>query len=308
MIDGDQLKALITLCQQYQPEQFTIELNPEDVTPELLANLDLERWTNLRLSMGLQTFHQPSLDAVGRKVTTQQMEAALAQLAPYKQRLNLDLIVSLPYHTQAIALQDMEQLLAYQPSHISLYALAMEQNTQLTHRPHAALPNEEERTSQWQSSQNLLLNAGYLQYEVSNYALNAAAYSVQNCHYWQLKPYVGIGPGAVGTLVLKDGSALRVSGKKALRSWVNQADQELWEYEKVSAKEFLFEHYMMGLRMNRGIEKRILVERFGDAGLEPWQRLQASRWGKYAQSSAGFLTLSDEGRLFLDAILVELLG
>ncbi|NIZ19262.1 coproporphyrinogen-III oxidase family protein [Entomospira culicis] len=307
MIDGDQLSALIDLVQSYHPQQVTIEVNPEDVSKDLIDALGLARWQNLRVSMGMQTFHQASLDAVGRKVTTQQMFDALELLSPYKARLSLDLIAGLPFHTQAIVESDMHRLVTYRPAHLSLYALAMEEGTVLTYRHHPHLPNEEERSIQWQASQRMLLASGYQQYEVSNYALTPNDYSLQNTHYWQLKPYIGIGPGAVGTLPLLDGSALRITGRREFGVWSNPDDINLWHRDMIERESFIFEHYMMGFRTALGISKAILKERFGDAGLAPWEHLQKSKWREFLQEDDRYITLTEQGRLVLDAILLDLL-
>ncbi|NIZ40157.1 radical SAM family heme chaperone HemW [Entomospira entomophila] len=307
LLTEEQVSRLLNTVQGYQPQQITIEMNPEDITPLWLNALKLERWSNVRLSMGIQTFHQASLSAVGRNTTLEQTVQSLQYLESYKHRLNLDLIAGLPYHTEKIVRDDMHRLLEYNPSHISLYSLAMEQGTILTHRNHPYLPTEEDRSIQWQISQELLQKAGYVQYEISNYARDIQDRSRQNLHYWQLKPYIGIGPGAVGTLVYRNGSAVRVSGKKSLQDWSNPDKHDLWEYETVDQQNFLFEHYMMGLRTVIGVDKVILEQRFGAKGIDPWRQLEQSKWRGYMQESQTSLVLSAEGRLFLDSLLLDLI-
>ncbi|NIZ47334.1 radical SAM family heme chaperone HemW [Entomospira nematocerorum] len=307
LLTENQVSRLLSIVQGYKPQQITIEMNPEDITPLWLSALQLERWHNIRLSMGIQTFHQESLIAVGRNTTLEQTVQALQYLEPYKDRLNLDLIAGLPHHSEKIVCADMHRVLEYSPSHISLYSLAMEQGTILTYRHHPDLPSEEERSIQWQVSQRLLQSAGYVQYEISNYARDIIDRSRQNLHYWQLKPYIGIGPGAVGTLVYRNGTAIRVSGKRSLQSWGNIDMHDMWEYEVIDRQDFLFEHYMMGLRTTIGVDKLILHQRFGSRGMQPWRQLARGKWGAYMQESETSLLLSVEGRLFLDALLLDLI-
>lgn len=307
ILPHDDLHSLIDLCQKYAPNQVTIEINPEDVTVGLLRTLALNKWKNIRLSMGIQTFHQASLDAVGRKVTVYQMQRALDLLSDYKNILNLDLIAGLPYHTRYVVQADMQKLLEYRPSHLSLYSLVMEEGTVLTYRGHSFLPNIEERTLQWQIARSLLLKANYIQYEISNYSIHSNYESLQNLHYWHLKPYIGIGPGAVSTLALDDGSALRITGRREFKKWTDFSNQDLWIYEKIPASDFLFEHYMMGLRTIYGVSKTILKQRFGQKGVVPWKKMYHGTWKEFMQENTSHLSLSKDGMLFLDAFLVDLL-
>ena len=164
--------------------EFTVEVNPDDVTPALAAAL--REMGVSRVSMGVQSFNDAQLRWMRRRHTAAEAETAFATLrAAGFDNLSLDLIFGFAGLEDADWLRSIERALALRPEHISCY--------QMTGR--WADPDEERCRRQYALLQQRLAAAGFLQYEVSNYALPGFA-SQHNSAYWAREPYLGFGPGA----------------------------------------------------------------------------------------------------------------
>ena len=167
-----------------QVGEFTVEVNPDDVTPALAAALRAAGVS--RVSMGVQSFHDAHLRWMRRRHTAAQAEAAFATLrAAGFDNLSLDLIFGFTGLEEAHWQQSIDRALALRPEHISCY--------QMTGR--WADPDEERCRRQYTLLQKRLAAAGFRQYEVSNYALPGFE-SRHNGAYWRRDPYLGFGPGA----------------------------------------------------------------------------------------------------------------
>lgn len=305
------LQELLALVRSYHPTELTVECNPENVKEDLLHTLGIESDPLMRLSVGIQSFNTQALASVGRNVSLEAMELSLKLLKPFAQRVNFDLIAGLPQQSMADLQMDVERLTAWQPAHISLYALTVEPGTALATQTHLLAPAAL-RDEMWQQARQQLLIAGYYAYEISNYARKPEYESQHNKGYWNLDPYCGVGPGAVGNIPQTDGGAVRRSGKKDLHLWGNSValSSDLYEMEHINRNDFMFEHYMMGLRTQQGVSKQRLRQRFGAEALLPWQTLKqcSQQHSSAMHESESHLWLSEEGRWFLDHFLVELLG
>jgi oxygen-independent coproporphyrinogen-3 oxidase len=300
------LQDILALVRAYNPIELTVECNPENVSDSLLQTLGIADDPFMRLSVGIQSFNVQALASVGRRVSLSAMNLSLELLKPFAQCVNFDLIAGLPQQSFTDLHYDVERLTAWHPAHISLYALTVELGTALAKQTFLLAPATQ-REEMWQQARQQLYMAGYYAYEISNYTCNPAYESKHNKNYWDLNPYCGVGPGAVGTWPQKDGSAVRINGKKDLDAWAN-SNTGLYEEERVSRSDFMFEHYMMGLRTQQGVSKQWLEQRFGVEALLPWQQLkQYSQYHPIMHESTTHLWLSDEGRLFLDQFLVDLL-
>jgi oxygen-independent coproporphyrinogen-3 oxidase len=194
-------------------DEFTIEANPESADEAFLQTC-ASGGVN-RISLGVQTFHDPARRAIRRAVhrgvyslgDSALVEQRLALAAEYfPGAFSVDLITGLPFQTQAVIREDIERALAFRPVHISLYSLTLEPQTPLgervTRHGEAALslPRGDEADDLWITGRDKLEEAGLAQYEVSSFALPHKT-CAHNIRYWRMENWLGAGPSASGTII-----------------------------------------------------------------------------------------------------------
>lgn len=180
-------------------EEFTLEANPEDITPEKCAAWKAAGVT--RLSIGVQTFDDKLLDWMNRKHTGSQAIAAIqcANGVGFE-HISADLIYGLPGRTHEAWLNDLRTMLSLPIDHLSAYILTVEPRTVLGHRVAKGLEREADEDAverAYSALCHLTAEAGFEHYEVSNFA-RAGGRAVHNSRYWSGAAYVGLGPGAHG--------------------------------------------------------------------------------------------------------------
>ena len=178
--------------------EITLEVNPENVTAELLrcaAGSGINRF-----SVGIQSLDDRVLRAVNRNATAAVSLGALELLAASGMVFSADMIAGLPEQRDRDFVQGLQRIMSFRPSHVSLYALTVAEHTPLAQqiRRGSVRHSDARIDRQWITGRNMLEAGGYLQYEVSNFALPGKE-SRHNSVYWQQKPYTGAGAGASGT-------------------------------------------------------------------------------------------------------------
>ena len=259
--------------------EITLEVNPDDVTDELLA-VCAGAGVN-RISMGIQAFDQKALDGVRRAASASSAVRALERVqAQWRGRLSCDLIAGLPQHTYPSFEDGVRTLLSFsRVDHISLYTLTVEDGTPLARRIARGdlrwSPEKADRM--WVRGRNLLERAGFAQYEVSQFAREGCQ-SRHNMAYWQLHDYIGCGAGASGTrygAAARDGMSCGTGTR-----WTNTTDVAAYNafwgrnephdidelprtVETLDAPTQEFECLMMGFRTTRGVSSAAYRARFG---------------------------------------------
>jgi putative oxygen-independent coproporphyrinogen III oxidase len=155
-----------------------------------------------RISFGIQSFDDGSLEKLGRIHDSREAEQAvkLAQDAGID-NINLDLMYALPGQTLAMAEHDLQRAFALRPAHISHYQLTLEPNTVFFSRPPQGIPDDDHAWDMQEHCQALLAAAGYGHYEVSAYA-QPGRRCAHNMNYWRYGDYIGIGAGAHGKITV----------------------------------------------------------------------------------------------------------
>jgi putative oxygen-independent coproporphyrinogen III oxidase len=155
-----------------------------------------------RISFGIQSFDDGSLEKLGRIHDSREAEQAvkLAQDAGFD-NINLDLMYALPGQTLAMAEHDLQRAFALRPAHISHYQLTLEPNTVFFSRPPQGMPDDDHAWDMQEHCQALLAAAGYGHYEVSAYA-QPGRRCAHNMNYWRYGDYIGIGAGAHGKITV----------------------------------------------------------------------------------------------------------
>ena len=184
------IRSRLTVAPQ---AEITLEANPGTFEQARFAGF-LAAGVN-RLSLGVQSLNDDALAALGRIHSSEQARQAFqcARDVGFR-RINVDLMFALPKQQQAQALDDLQQVIALQPEHISWYQLTLEPNTAFYHQP-PPLPADDACADMQLVGQALLARAGFAQYEVSAYS-RANEQSQHNMNYWLFGDYLGIGAGA----------------------------------------------------------------------------------------------------------------
>jgi oxygen-independent coproporphyrinogen-3 oxidase len=177
--------------------EITLEANPGTLEQGKFAGYRAAGVN--RLSIGIQSFSDPQLQALGRiHSAAEAVRAAGAARDAGFDNFNLDLMFGLPGQDVAAAVADLAAATELQPAHLSWYQLTIEPNTLFHARP-PALPDDDLKWSIQEAGQSHLAAHGYTQYEVSAYA-QAGRRCRHNLNYWRFGDYIGIGAGAHGKL------------------------------------------------------------------------------------------------------------
>lgn len=199
--------------------EITVEVNPDDVTPELIQSL--RNCGVNRVSMGVQSFVDSELLLINRRHSAQQAQTAVMMLHDGGiTNLSIDLIYGLPGQTLESFSSSIEVALRLPVSHISSYALSIEEGTPLWKLREAGKfreADDELMLTMYNLLREQLLAAGFEHYEISNFARPGCA-SRHNSSYWKGVPYIGLGPGAHGY----DGQRTRYQNADDLETYVNE--------------------------------------------------------------------------------------
>lgn len=259
---------LISLIRAYLPLQpyaeITLEANPG--TAEAAKFAAYGRSGVNRLSLGIQSFNDRALVALGRVHDAQQAKAAIGFALDAVERVNLDVMYALPQQRVEEALLDINTALSFNTSHLSLYHLTLEPNTVFAKYP-PPLPSDDESAAMQDALIELTAEQGYEHYEVSAYA-QAGHQAVHNTNYWEFGDYLGIGPGAHSKLSFHD-RIVRQARVRNPQRWMDQATtrdgSHLAEDRTVDAQDLPFEFMLNALRLRHGVPATYFEERTGQS-------------------------------------------
>jgi oxygen-independent coproporphyrinogen-3 oxidase len=302
-------------------DECTLEVNPESVDEGLLRVCRDRGIT--RLSLGIQSFHEPSRRAVHRVGAGTVLEDRLALIAAvFGDNFSADLITGLPFQDEAILLQDIEKLLRFGPGHVSLYALTVEADTPLAAAGESVgLVDRDEADRLWLTGRDALEKAGYAQYEVSNFS-RPGKEGRHNIRYWHMKNWLGVGPGASGTIIDDaTGTGLRYTIPPDLDPWLaggwtttgsrtvghgvgDAAPLPAGGIERLDRFTLMEESLLMGFRYLQG-PARALFERRFQRRIEDLIPNTLHKWAVRGLLRQDRCTLTPAGLLFLNAFLSE---
>ena len=216
-----------------------------------------------RLSIGVQSFDDAKLRALGRVHTRAQAIAAVEEAQRNFETFNLDLMYALPGQSADDLEGDIQQALAFEPPHLSLYHLTLEPNTRFATQPPKGLPDEDTAFDMLDHLIERTTAAGLQRYEVSAYARPGHA-SAHNLNYWQFGDYLGIGAGAHSKISFPDRIVRQVRWREPA-AYMDKAMQGLAcsNEQDVPLKSRAFEFMMNALRLKDGFELLRFAERTG---------------------------------------------
>ena len=316
------LQGLKHLFPSTDPLEITVEMNPETLCRE---HLDVMTGLGVdRLSLGIQSFNEKALRNVNRHCDVKTCMKALDLVKTvWKRDLNLDVIAGLGGISAREFEESLYGILNWEPQHVSLYTLTVEEDTPLAKRIESGEEwNPDDADCQWMNGRAILNEKGYVQYEVSNFA-KPGHESIHNMTYWKQDDYIGIGAGATGSIYdFSASGGFRYTNTRDIKQYCG-----FWTGNSITGeaipreKELLpleieeFEYIMMGLRTLAGINSLDYKKRF--SGLK-WNGDLSARlgvddglWHDYvkrgmAKTSGNDYSLTEKGLLFLNPFLTTL--
>ncbi|QWD17319.1 oxygen-independent coproporphyrinogen III oxidase-like protein [Polynucleobacter paneuropaeus] len=241
--------------------EITMEANPGSVEAEKFSAF-AKAGIN-RVSLGIQSFQDEQLKALGRIHNGKEARAAIAIALEHFKSVNIDLMYGLPKQTLEQARDDIETALSFNTPHLSLYNLTLEPNTYFASFP-PQLPNEETIDAIFEQNLALLGKAGYQRYEVSAYAKKGQECK-HNLNYWRFGDYIGIGAGAHGKISFPDKVTrqLREKHPEQYMQAMETQGHALLEARDIAAQDLPFEFMLNVLRLSEGVQTITFSERTG---------------------------------------------
>jgi len=303
----NQLKRLFHIIREYFlfpiDIEWTIEANPEGLNNSKLLLMKKEGIN--RISLGVQSFNNKYLKYLGRNHDS---ALAIKTFTEIKKagfdNINVDLMFSFPNQTIAELKKDVEALKELECDHLSLYTLTIEKNSKF-YAQKIQLADNQNQAKQYMFVCDALKQNGFEQYEVSNFA-KPAKISKHNVNYWDGGHYIGLGVGAHSHIGARRFWNISRTMEYISRMQKGHSVQE--GYEELSQSDKMKEVLLFGLRMNRGINKNQMEERFG-CFLDDEQQKKIDQFVQ-----EGFLIREKEcyrtsckGRLVLDELCAQLI-
>jgi oxygen-independent coproporphyrinogen-3 oxidase len=248
---------------RHGPIEWTVEMNPEDASVELLDRLAAGGVT--RLSVGVQSLESEARRVASRRGGAESVKRRLESIVrSWKGVLSLDMIYGLPGQTVDGISADATFFAGIGAGHVSLYELTLEEGTPLWKSTKAGLveiPDQDQRADQFDAASGVLVEAGFERYEVSNWAKPG-----QECRhngvYWMMGDWLAIGPSGVGNVSMPDGSYNRMENSRDDKEYQKDPAAAM-VVTRVDGIDAEFEFLMTSLRTRTGFDPAAFGLRFG---------------------------------------------
>ncbi len=245
----------------YDPNETTLEMNPEDVSLKLCS--DLKTLGIDRISLGLQTSSDQLLKVIGRPYTFDGFLKAYGIVRNYFKNVNIDMIYGLPFERYEDLIMDLKVIERLEADHISFYELELHDGVPLysmVQHGLVTLPSEELSERMYDTVSDELEKMGYTRYELSSWTKKKP--SLHNLNYWMNGKYIGFGLSAGSHLPMK-----RWVNTDNIHEYIKAIDNKKFprSYDVInSKKDELVETLFMGLRLSNGLIISEMRERFGE--------------------------------------------
>jgi len=293
------LISKIIKCFKFQSDyELTLEINPDDAGLEYFQQL--KKLGVNRLSIGSQTFDDSILKLIGRRHNSAQIFDAVnfAKEAGFE-NISVDLIYGLPTQTVDGLKKDLEKFLSLGIQHISTYGLKVDEDCYWSKKPPTLLPSDDEQADMYEGVNDILDNAGFYRYEISNFAQKGFE-SKHNLNYWDNNEYYGFGAAAHGYI---DG--VRYSNFCTLEKYMGKP--HIHEYgTTLTEQEMLEEEIFLGFRKRSGVNVEEIKKKFG-INFEDNYKDVLAKYSDYIERTPSGYTLNLKGVLISNLILSEFL-
>ena len=280
-----------------QDIEITLETNPG--TFEIEKFKAFKKIGINRLSIGVQSFDDQNLKALGRIHSAQEATRACIEASNIFDNFNIDLMYGLQGQSTSECLSDLQQAIDLNPTHISFYQLTIEPNTLFAKFP-PLLPKDDDIWSMGEAGVDLLEQNGFSRYEVSAFSKQP---SKHNINYWEFGDYLGIGAGAHGKITLiEDQKMIRTLKSKAPRDYIENRKKTTESIDNLA-----FEFMLNALRLKEGFDESLFSNRTGGSITSIHDKLNQAkdlellkqRGSQLQPTQKGFDFLNDLQALFL---------
>lgn len=265
LAETEQLEELLAAVRQKyrlaSDTELTIEVNPGTVDQDKLSRF--HRAGLNRLSIGLQSADDRELKMLGRIHTWEQFLACYDQARQAGfHNISVDIMSALPGQSIGDYCKTIERVLTLKPApeHISAYSLILEEGTpfyEMARDGRLQLPDEDTDRLMYHETKRILDRAGYVRYEISNYAKEGYACR-HNCGYWKRREYLGFGIGAASLF-----NNSRFNNTRDMERYLNNPTNCHENVQRLSEKEQMEEFMFLGLRLTEGIDPEEFARLFG---------------------------------------------
>ena len=257
-----------------------------------------------RLSIGVQSFENKKLTALGRIHNQSEALLAIETALTLFDQVNIDLMYALPEQTISEARKDIKTAIATGVQHISAYQLTMEPNTPFGHTPPAFLPDDEQSDDIEHEVHTTLAEGGFEKYEISAFA-HHKQYCRHNLNYWQFGDYIGIGAGAHGKISFAQSIIRTVRNRhpKDYLTAMQQQPENAVQRQEISVQNIPFEFMMNALRLTQGVPASWFFERTGLNIATIYQAIQQAINKGLMDSNPQFFRPTALGHRFLNDLL-----
>ena len=295
LLGSERILELLTIIERYgKPQETTIEINPEDITPDLD-----ELYPHVtRISTGIQSMSDSTLSFLNRRTRVKDNIRAMEYLSSSPFIWNADIITAVPTTTVADTLSDIDRVAQYHPEHISFYCLTFEEGTPLISKT-APLGDEKETeflTRGWDK----LRENGYSHYEISAFALPGNE-CLHNRAYWKLGQYIGLGPAAESFLGYTTGTTMR--NRETIEDFIRSPE---FDCENLTKEETEESYLLTALRTKDGIDKAYYSSRFGLSFDDLYSERIATLNSRWYINTEDTFSLTENGMLMLNTIILTL--
>jgi len=286
--------------------EFTIELNPDDITEEYLEGL--KKTGVNRISLGVQSWKDDDLSLMNRRHNSTQAAHALDKIfyAGFE-NVSIDLIYGLPGMTAESWLSNLEKTFAWDIKHLSAYHLTVEPGTVLAKMKEKGLlnePEEEESSGQFNLLIEKAVSEGFEHYEISNFG-KPGYFSEHNTNYWRQVNYIGLGPSAHSF-----NGYSRQWNMRDLKGYIKAVTTGTlnFEREELDTRTRFNEYIMTTLRTMWGIDLEYVERIFEKEGYDYILNLSSKfiAYGLMKQDKKN-LVLTNQGKMISDNIISELM-
>lgn len=286
--------------------EITIECNPCSITEQKLN--DYKKSGINRISFGVQSLSDECLQIIGRKHNAKQaiLAVELAKKCGFE-NISADLLIGIPNQTSSMLLRDVKMLVGAGVKHISAYMLMLEEGTSLYEavciNKSISIANDDECVNMYNCAYTLLKKEGYNRYEISNFA--RAGYECKhNINYWQSGEYVGFGLSAYSFYDNK-----RIDGFNKFDDYYSFVTQGIpaESFECLNKKQQIEETLMLGLRLQKGISLKSLLNLGYDILSEKQEVISLYIKNQIIQIEDGYLKVADNMFGATNQIILNLL-
>ncbi|ADR19422.1 radical SAM family heme chaperone HemW [Calditerrivibrio nitroreducens] len=287
------MKVLLeALYENFVPniKEFTVEINPESVTEDMLKLL--KDYGVDRISLGIQSLFDNVLCLLGRVHSSFRARRAIELILNYGLELNCDIIYDIPTVNHDFTLKTLEILTDYPIKHISAYNYSFDTDFLSEYK-------DTDAETFFNDVVDFLYSRGFFQYEISNFARNGKG-SKHNTKYWKMQDYIGFGISA-HSMMNGENARMRWCNKGTVEEYIKE--QYIIEKYEVPIAECFIEDVVFGIRMVDGVNIESLKSKYGGEVVEEFmKKIVFLKDENFICYERGCLCLTRKGQLYLDSV------